>query len=74
MDVCCSHGGHRRVHRQISWDVVVIVGGEENAILSRTQKSYDQNLLYREMSTRSGSNLILCVPIDFYSYTCNNIY
>ncbi len=28
MDVCCSHGGHRRAHRQISCDVVVIVGGE----------------------------------------------
>ncbi len=42
--------------------------------LSRTQKSYNQNLLYQEMSTRSGSNLVLCVPINFYSYTCNNIY
>jgi hypothetical protein len=26
--------------------------------LSRTQKSYNQNLLYQEMSTRSGSNLV----------------
>jgi hypothetical protein len=34
-------------------------------ILSRTQKSYNQNLLYREMSTRSGSNLVLHVPINF---------
>jgi hypothetical protein len=33
MDVCCSHGGHRRVHRRISWDGVVIVRGEEVAIL-----------------------------------------
>ncbi len=33
MDVCCSHGGHRRVHRQISWDVDVIVRGEEVAFL-----------------------------------------
>ena len=36
--------------------------------LSRTQKSSNQNLLYQEMSTRSGSNLILCIPINFYSY------
>jgi hypothetical protein len=42
--------------------------------LSRTQKSYNQNLLYQEMSTRSGSNLVFCIPIDFYSYTCNNVY
>jgi hypothetical protein len=33
MDVCCSYDGHRYVHRQISWDVVVIVGGEEVAPL-----------------------------------------
>ena len=33
MDVCCSHGGHRRAHRQISGDGVVIVGGEEVAVL-----------------------------------------
>jgi hypothetical protein len=33
MDVCCSRGGHRHVHRQISWDGVMIVGGEEVAIL-----------------------------------------
>ncbi len=33
MDVCCSRDGHRRAHRWISWDVVVIVGGEEVAIL-----------------------------------------
>ena len=38
------------------------------------KKSYNQNLLYREMSTRSGSNLVLPVPINFYSYTCNNVY
>jgi hypothetical protein len=42
--------------------------------LSRTQKSSNRNLLYREMSTRSGSNLVLSVPINFCSYTCNNIY
>jgi hypothetical protein len=41
--------------------------------LSRTQKSYNQNLLYREMSTGSGSNLVLRVPINFYRYTCNNV-
>ncbi len=41
--------------------------------LSRTQKSSNQNLLYREMSNRSGSNLVLHVPINFYSYTCNNV-
>jgi hypothetical protein len=33
MDVCCKYGGYRRAHRQISWDVVVIVGGEKDAIL-----------------------------------------
>jgi hypothetical protein len=33
MDICCSCDGHRRVHRQISWDVVVIVEGEEVTIL-----------------------------------------
>jgi hypothetical protein len=43
-------------------------------ILSRTQKSCNQNLLYLEMSTRSGSNLVLRVLINFYSYTCNNVY
>jgi hypothetical protein len=42
------------------------------ADLSRTKKSSNRNLLYREMSTRSGSNLVLRVPINFYSYTCNN--
>jgi hypothetical protein len=31
MDVCCSHDGHRHVRRWISWDVVVIVRGEEVA-------------------------------------------
>ncbi len=41
--------------------------------LSRTQKSYNQNLLYQEMSTRSGSNLVLRIPINFYSYTCNSV-
>ncbi len=35
--------------------------------LSRTQKSSNQNLLYQEMSTRSRSNLVLPVPINFYS-------
>ncbi len=35
------------------------------------KKGSNQNLLYREMSTRSGSNLVLCVPINFYIYTCN---
>jgi hypothetical protein len=48
-------------------------GGMAMGDLSRTQKSLIQNLLYQEMSTRSGSNLVLCVPINFYSYTCNNI-
>jgi hypothetical protein len=33
MDVCCSRGGHKCAHRQISWDGVMIVGGEEIAIL-----------------------------------------
>ncbi len=33
MDVCCSRDGHRRAHRQISWNVVVIVGGEKVAVL-----------------------------------------
>ncbi len=33
MDVCCSCGGHGCAHRQISWDGVVIVEGEEVAIL-----------------------------------------
>ncbi len=42
--------------------------------LSRTQKSSNQNLLYRGMSTRSGSNLVLCVPIKFYTNTCKAIY
>jgi hypothetical protein len=43
-------------------------------ILSRTQKNSNQNLLYQEMSTRSGSDLVLRLAINFYSYTCNNIY
>jgi hypothetical protein len=42
--------------------------------LSRTQKSSHQNLLYRVMSIRSVSPLALRVPINFYRYTCNNIY
>jgi hypothetical protein len=42
--------------------------------LSRTQKSSKQNLLYQEMSTRTGSNLVSRIPINFYSYICNNIY
>jgi hypothetical protein len=42
--------------------------------LSRTKKSSNRNSLYREMSTRSGSNLVLRVPINFYSNTCNYIY
>jgi hypothetical protein len=33
MDVCCSSDGHRHVHRWISWDVVMIVGREEVAVL-----------------------------------------
>jgi hypothetical protein len=33
--------------------------------LSRTQKNYNRNLLYPEMSTRSGSSLVLRVPIIF---------
>ena len=33
MDVCCSCGGHGRAHKQISWNGVVIVGGEEVAVL-----------------------------------------
>ena len=40
----------------------------------KNKKSYNRNLLYREMSTRSGSNLVLRIPINFYSYTCNNVY
>jgi hypothetical protein len=36
------------------------------------KKGSNQNLLYQEMSTRSGSSLVLRVPINFYSYTCNN--
>ncbi len=46
----------------------------ERRCLSRTQKSSNQNLFYREMSTRSGSNLVLRIPINFYSYTCNYVY
>jgi hypothetical protein len=45
---------------------------ETLTILSRTKKSSNQNLLYQEMSTRSGSNLVLRVTINFYSYSCNN--
>ncbi len=33
--------------------------------LSRTQKSYNQNLLYWEMSTRSGSNLVYAYQLIF---------
>jgi hypothetical protein len=40
----------------------------------KNKKSYNQNLLYQEMSTRSGSNLVLRIPINFHSYTCNNVY
>jgi hypothetical protein len=47
-------------------------GAAWSACLSRTKKKSNQNLLYQEMSTRSGSNLVLRVPINFYSYTCNN--
>ncbi len=47
---------------------------ELGTYLSRTQKSSTQNLMYQETSTRSGSSLVLCIPINFYSYTCNNIY
>ncbi len=32
-----------------------------------------KNLLYWVISTRSGSSLVLRAPINFYSYTCNNI-
>ncbi len=35
--------------------------------LSRNQKSSNQNLFYQVMSTRSGSTLVLCIPINFYS-------
>jgi hypothetical protein len=35
------------------------------AILSKTQKKSNQNLLYQEMSTRSGSKLVLRIPINF---------
>jgi hypothetical protein len=44
----------------------------DNAHPLKNKKSSNHNLLYQEMSTRSGSNLVLCVPINFYSYTCNN--
>jgi hypothetical protein len=37
MDVFFSHDGHRHVSRQISWDVVAIVGGEEVAALSERE-------------------------------------
>ncbi len=37
------------------------------------KKSSNRNVLYQEMSTRSGSSLVLRVPINFYSYTCKNI-
>ncbi len=47
---------------------------QDQSYLSRTQKVYNQNLLCQEMSTRSGSNLVLRIPINFYSYTCNNVY
>ncbi len=53
---------------------MALVADMVTLILSRTKKSYNQNLLYREMLTSSGSNLVLCVPNIFYSYTCNNIY
>ncbi len=54
---------------------VPLIGGLCHAAdLSRTQKSYNWNLLYQEMSTRSGSNLALRIPINFYCYTCNNVY
>ncbi len=45
-----------------------------NQDLSRTQKSSNRSLLYQKMFTRSGSNLVLRVPKNFCSYTCNNIY
>jgi hypothetical protein len=37
----------------------------------KNKKSSNQNLLYQEMPTRSGSNLVLRIPVNFYSYTCN---
>ncbi len=57
-----------RLHQHVTWNNMP----GAVPLLSRTQKSSNQNLLYQEMTTRSGSILVLPVPINFYSYTCNN--
>ncbi len=68
----CRRRGERLHHGGDVCGIVVLV--VDGTFLSRTQKNSIQNLLYREMSTRSGSNLVLRVLNNFYSYTCNNIY
>ncbi len=64
---------HHCDHYCCPYDYVIITINDAQD-LSRTQKNSNQNLLYQEMSTRSESNLVLPMPINFYSYTYNNIY
>ncbi len=60
---------------ELGVEVIHIPGGCTGLChLSRTQKSSNQSLLYQEMSTRSGSNIVLREPINFYCYTHNSIY
>jgi hypothetical protein len=41
-------------------------------LLSRTKKSSNKNLLYQVISTRSGSTLVVRIPINFYKYFCKS--
>jgi hypothetical protein len=52
----------------------------ENSVQMLTQppsqdlkKNQIKNYCIEEMSTRSGSNLVLRIPIKFYSHICNNV-
>ncbi len=68
MDVCCSRGGHRRAHRQISWDVVVIARGEEVAILPVGEVGTIGAKGKGGTATEDTNKVVLECPDGFFSH------
>jgi hypothetical protein len=59
--------GHYTMSQYAPWWSVRSAKSPQSS-LSRPQNSSNQILLYQVMSTRSGSTLVVRVPINFYKY------
>jgi hypothetical protein len=66
--VFCNTLGHSHVQHCMAGGRAMMLP----TFLSSPQKGSNQHLLYQVMSTRSGSTLVVRVPINFYKYICKS--